>query len=213
MTGAGDERLAEYVTELFAREDDALRAIRTGHRGHDLPEIHVSPDEGAILAMLLRTVAARRVLEVGTLGGYSGVWMARALPAGGRLVTIEGDPKHAAYARDAFARAGVAERVEVIEGAALDVLSGLAGPFDAIFLDADKGLLPRYLDEAIRLLRPGGLLLCDNTYMDGAVADPAVSTADVRGMRELNRSVARDPRFVAAVIPVRDGLLAAVRVG
>lgn len=212
MTAGGDERLARYVAARFAREDEVLGGIRLDHRAQELPEIHVSAEEGAILRLLLVAVGARRVLEVGTLGGYSGVWLARALPPDGRLVTIEGSEKHAAVARRAFARAGVAGRVELLEGAALDVLERLEGPFDVVFLDADKAPLPSYLDQAERLLRIGGLLLCDNTYMEGAVADPAATGSDVEGMRAFNDRLAADRRFVSAVIPVRDGLLAAVRV-
>ena len=212
MTADAD-RLAAYLAGLFAREDPALEAVRAGHKQADLPTIHVSPEEGAILRMLIRLVGARRVLEVGTLSGYSGIWMARALPSGGRLVTIEGDERHAAHAREAFDRAGVADRVELICGAALDIMATLEGPFEAIFLDADKAPLPDYLEASLRLLRVGGLLLCDNTFMDGRIADPEAEGSDLRGMREFNRLVAEDPRFVTAVIPVRDGLLAAVRVG
>jgi caffeoyl-CoA O-methyltransferase len=204
--------LADYLAARFAREDAALAAVRARHETADLPRIHVSPEEGAILQLLVQMVGARRVLEVGTLGGYSGIWLARGLPPGGRLVTIEGDERHAAHAREAFAMADVADRVELIEGAALDVLPGLVGPFDAIFLDADKAPLPAYLEHAMRLLRVGGLLLCDNTFMHGKVADPAVDTADVRGMRAFNDLVAGDKRLLATVVPVRDGLLAALRV-
>lgn len=212
MTPQPDERLTRYVAGLFAREDEPLGAIRADHRAYDIPEINVSPEEGAILRLLVRAIGARRVLEVGTLGGYSGVWLARALAPGGRLVTIEGSEKHAAFASRSFERAGVADRVDLLQGHALDILTGLSGPFDVVFLDADKAPLPEYLREATRLLRPGGLLLCDNTYMDGAVADPDAQGSDVRGMRAFNQLVADDPRFVAAVIPVRDGLLAAVKV-
>jgi predicted O-methyltransferase YrrM len=204
--------LAEYLAELFAREDDALAAVRDGHRAADLPAIHISAEEGAILHLLIRLTGARRVLELGTLSGYSGIWMARALPAGGRLVTIEGDERHAAHAAEAFERAGVADRVELLRGEALDTLATLEGPFDAIFLDADKAPLPDYLDASLRLLRVGGLLLCDNTFMDGRIADPDADGSDLRGMRAFNRRMAADARFVTAVIPVRDGLLAAVRV-
>ncbi len=205
-------RLAAYVASLFAREDAALAAARAGHRRADLPEIFVSAEEGTILHLLLRMVGARRVLEVGTLGGYSGIWLVRALPPNGRLVTIEGDEGHAAVAREAFDRAGVADRVDLRVGEARDTLATLEGPFDAVFLDADKAPLPAYLDETLRLLRVGGLLLCDNTFMDGRIADADADGADVRGMREFNERVANDPRFVTAVIPVRDGLLAALRV-
>jgi caffeoyl-CoA O-methyltransferase len=211
VNGARDIRLARYLAGLFAREDQSLAAVRAGHKAADIPEINVSAEEGAILHLLVRAVGARRVLEVGTLGGYSGIWLARALPPDGRLVTIEGSDKHAAFARDSFERAGVSDRVEMLQGDALDVLRGLTGGFDAVFLDADKAPLPRYFAEADRLLRPGGLLLCDNTYMEGAVGDPDAQGSDVRGMREFNALVADDRRYVSAVIPVRDGLLVALK--
>jgi len=211
MTDSQDRQTA-YLAALFAREDAALAAAREAHRTADLPHIHVSPEEGAILHLLLRLVGARRVLELGTLGGYSGIWIARALPADGRLVTVEGDEGHAAVARAAFERAGVAERVDLLVGEARDTLATLDGPFDAVFLDADKAPLAHYLEASMRLLRTGGLLLCDNTFMDGRIADPDADGADLRGMRAFNELVAKDPRLVAAVIPVRDGLLAALKV-
>jgi len=205
--------LADYLAARFAREDAALAAVRAGHQAADLPSIHISPEEGAILHFLVRLIGARHVLEVGSLGGYSGIWLARALPADGTLITIEGDERHAAHAREAFERAGVAERVELKLGPALDVLPTLDGPFDAVFLDADKAPLPAYLEQAMRLLRVGGLLMCDNTFMNGKIADATADTEDVRGMRAFNDLVAADRRLVSTVIPVRDGLLVAVRVG
>ena len=211
MSGSPD-RQAAYLAALFAREDAALVAAREAHRATDLPSIHISAEEGAILHLLLRLVGARRVLELGTLGGYSGIWLARALPPGGRLVTIEGDEGHAAVARTAFEQAGVADRVELLVGEARDTLTTMDGPFDVVFLDADKAPLPDYLEASLRLLRVGGLLLCDNTFMDGRIADPGADGSDLRGMRAFNELVAHDLRFVSAVIPVRDGLLAAVRV-
>lgn len=209
---AESSRLAEYLATHFAVEDDALAAVRAGHRDADLPAIHISAEEGAILQLLIRLAGARRVLEVGTLSGYSAIWLARGLAPGGRLLTIEGDERHAAHARAAFDRAGLADRVELCCGEARDTMASLDGPFDVIFLDADKAPLPDYLDLALRLLPVGGLLLCDNTFMDGRVADPDADDADLRGMREFNRRMANDARFTTAVIPVRDGLLAAVRV-
>lgn len=208
-----DEELERYVTALFAREDRALQDARTGHEAADLPAIHVSPLEGAILEVLLRAVGARTVLEIGTLGGYSGVWLARALGAGGKLVTLEADPAHAAYARRTFAQAGVQDRVTIKEGNALALLPDLSGPFDAVFLDADKAPLPDYFAEAMRLLRVGGLLLCDNTFLHGKVVGGDAVDPDVAGMRKFNELAAHDPRLVSAVIPVRDGLLTAVKVG
>lgn len=207
-----EERLARYVTELFAPEDPVLSAIRLRHDELKLPPIHISPDEGKLLYVLLRAVAATRVLEVGSLAGYSGVWLARALPPGGRLTTVEKDPRHAALARRAYAEAGVGERVQLVEGGALDVLPTLAPGFDAVFLDADKAPLGEYFEWSLRLLRPGGLLLCDNAFFHGAVVDPNDHSADAEGVRAFNRLAATDPRVVAAVAPVRDGLVIGVKV-
>jgi predicted O-methyltransferase YrrM len=201
-----------YVRELFAPEDDALRRIRARHGTDGLPDILISPEEAKILQVLLRAIGARRVLEVGTLGGYSGVWLARSLPADGTLTTIEHDPSRADAARDGFAAAGVADRIRVLEGDALDLLRTLDPEFDAIFLDADKAPLPTYYHEAIRLLRVGGLLLCDNAFLDGRVADTDNGDPDAVGMRAYNRLVAEDPRLVTALVPVRDGLTVALRV-
>jgi predicted O-methyltransferase YrrM len=149
---------------------------------------------------------------VGTLGGYSGVWIARALPDDGRLVTIERQPERAQIARDAFRDANVLERVEVLQGDAGAVMQGLTPGFDAVFLDADKEPLPEYFVEALRLLRVGGLLLCDNTLCKGRVADHEDRESDVEGIREYNRLAAHDARLASALIPVRDGLTVSVKV-
>ncbi|PYP24227.1 MAG: hypothetical protein DMD55_15240 [Gemmatimonadetes bacterium] len=207
-----DERLERYVTELFAREDSILAAIRARHDALQLPPIAISPDEGKLLHVLLRAVQAVRVLEIGALAGYSGVWLARALPSHGRLTTIEKDPRHAALARRAFAEAGLAERVQLIEGAALAVLPALAPGFDAVFVDADKEPLAQYFDWSVRLLRPGGLLLCDNAFFHGSVVDDADCSPGTEGVRAFNRLAATDPRVVSAVVPIRDGLVIGVRV-
>jgi len=208
-----DERLARYATELFAPEDAVLAAIRARHAAEHLPPIQISADEGKLLQVLLRAVRAASVLELGTLAGYSGVWIARALPPHGRLTTIERDPRHAALARRSFAEAGLTDRVEVLEGAALDVLPRLppAG-FDAVFVDADKEPLARYFEWSMRLLRTGGLLLCDNAFFHGAVVDPADRSPETEGVRAFNRLAATDPRLVSAVVPIRDGLVVAVKV-
>ena len=207
-----DERLERYVTELFAREDSILAAIRARHDALQLPPIAISPDEGKLLHVLLRAVQAVRVLEIGALAGYSGVWLARALPSHGRLTTIEKDPRHAGLARRAFAEAGLAERVQLIEGAALAVLPALAPGFDAVFVDADKEPLAQYFDWSLRLLRPGGLLLCDNAFFHGSVVDDADRSPGTEGVRAFNRLAATDPRVVSAVVPIRDGLVIGVRV-
>jgi len=161
--------------------------------------------------VLLRAVAAARVLELGSLAGYSGVWLARALTTRGTLTTIEIDARHAALARQAYVEAGVAERVRLIEGAALDVLPTLAPGFDAVFVDADKAPLAQYFEWSVRLLRPGGLLLCDNAFFHGAVVDPGDHSAEAEGVRAFNRLAASDPRVVAAVAPIRDGLVIGVK--
>ena len=205
-------RFERYVTELFAAEDPILSNIRARHVAENLPTINVSPEEGKLLHLLLLTIGATNVLEIGSLGGYSGVWLARALPATGKLITIEKDPRHATIAREAFASAGLSKKVQLIEGAALDVLPTLAPGFDAVFIDADKEPLPKYFDWGMRLLRRGGLLLCDNAFFHGAAVDPNDRSGPALGVRAFNALAARDPRLVATIIPVRDGLAVGLKV-
>jgi predicted O-methyltransferase YrrM len=207
-----EERLERYLRELFAVEDAALVTIRERQARAKLPEINVSAEEGRLLAVLLAAVQARRILEIGALGGYSGTWMARTLPPGGTMTTIEFDPHHAQVAREAYRIAGVADRVELIEGPALDVLPTLQPGFDAVFIDADKAPMAKYFEWGVRLLRVGGLLLGDNAFHDGKVADPSVTAPDTEGVRAFNRLAATDPRVNATVIPIRDGLVVGVKV-
>jgi caffeoyl-CoA O-methyltransferase len=204
-------RLERYVTELFAAEDPILSKIRARHAAENLPAINVSPEEGKLLHLLLLSIQAKRVLEIGSLGGYSGVWLARALPPSGKLITIERDPRHAGIAREAFRTAGLEERVELIEGGALEVLPTLSPGFDAVFIDADKGPLPRYFDWGMRLLRRGGLLLCDNAFFHGAALDENDRSDNAIGVRAFNQLAATDPRLVATIIPVRDGLVVGLK--
>jgi caffeoyl-CoA O-methyltransferase len=207
-----DERFERYVTELFAAEDPILSKIRARHTALNLPAINVSPEEGKLLHLLLLLVGAIRVLEIGSLGGYSGVWLARALPPGGELTTIEKDPKHAAAAREAFDMAKLHGRVTLVEGSALDVLPTLTPGFDAVFIDADKEPLPKYFEWGMKLLRKGGLLLCDNAFFHGAAVDPNDQSGNARGVRAFNQLAAHDPRLVATIIPVRDGLVVGLKV-
>jgi predicted O-methyltransferase YrrM len=198
---------SDYLAALFAPEDPTLLALREEADRSGLPPISISPDEGRLLQVLLRAVGAQRVLEVGTLGGYSAIWMARVLPPGGSLITLEIDARHAEFARRYLALAGVADRVEVRVGRALDLLPALDGErFDAVFLDADKEPLPTYFDWALRLLRPGGLLIADNALWGGRVLDERVDDDATRAVREFNRRLATDPRVMGIVVPTHDGV-------
>jgi predicted O-methyltransferase YrrM len=206
-----DDRFERYVTELFAAEDPILSKIRARHAAENLPAINVSPEEGKLLYVLLLAIQAKRVLEIGSLGGYSGVWLARALPPGGELTTIEKDPKHARIAQEAFDMAKLHGRVQLIQGSALEVLPTLTAGFDAVFIDADKEPLPLYFVWAMKLLRRGGLLLCDNAFFHGAALDPNDHSANAVGVQKFNELASRDPRLVATIIPVRDGLVVGVK--
>jgi predicted O-methyltransferase YrrM len=207
-----DERLQRYIEELFAVEDSVLARVRARHAEADLPPIHISPDEGKLLHVLLRAAGARTVLEIGSLAGYSGIWLARALPPEGRLTTIEKDSRHAALARQAYGEAGVAGQVQLLEGEARAVLRTLEPGFDAVFVDADKEPMAEYFQESVRLLRVGGLLLSDNAFFHGAVVDKSDRSAQAEGVRAFNRLAATDARVVSAVIPIRDGVVVGVKV-
>lgn len=215
MDPASLEACLEYTRSLFAPEDELLRAVRREIERRGWPEISVGPVEGRLLQVLLRAAGAARVVEIGTLAGYSALWIGRALPPGGRLVTIEKAPEYAAAAREHLRRARLAEIVEIRVGRAVDVLESLGaeGPFDALFIDADKAAYPQYLDWGLEHVRPGGLILADNAYWEGAVVDPREDDADVRGIREYNRRAAEDARLVSTILPVRDGLAVSVVVG
>jgi caffeoyl-CoA O-methyltransferase len=205
------DRVDEYIASLFARDDDVLAALREAADREGLPPISIGAVTGRLLQILLATVRAERVLEVGTLGGYSAIWMARALPAAGRLITIEVDERHAEFARRYFERAGLSDRIELRVGRALDVLPSFDGErFDAIFLDADKEPLPTYFEWALRLLRPGGLLIADNALWGGRVLDTENSDEGTRGVREFNRRLATDERVRGTIVPVGDGVAVAV---
>ena len=164
-----------------------------------LPEIQVSALQGKFLGMLVAMTGAARVLEIGTLGGYSTLWMAKSLAAGGRIVTLEYDPRHAEVARTSFARAGFADRIEVIVGRAAETLPGVAGPFDLVFIDADKPSNPLYLDWALKLGRPGTVIILDNAVRGGkVVTDPADANAE--GVRQYVARAAREGRLVSTAL-------------
>ena len=174
----------EYIGEqLLADADPVFEAVLRANAAGGLPAIDVSPAQGKFLHLLVKITGARRILEIGTLGAYSSIWMAKALPAGGELVTLEYSPKHAAVAKDNLARAGLLDRVTVHIGAALDSLPGLTGPFDLIFIDADKPNNANYLDWAVKLSRPGTVIVLDNVVRGGKVVDGASQDANVKGAR------------------------------
>lgn len=193
-----------YFTNLIVPTDSALDGALQRSREAGLPEIHVAPNEGKLLHLLARTCNARNILEVGTLGGYSTIWLARALPADGKLITLEYSEKHAAIARANIDRAGLAERVEIMVGDARQsmrkLIADLRGPFDFIFIDADKSAAAEYFDWAVRLARPGSVIVVDNVVRTGEVIDPKSTDASVQGIRRFNEALARDPRVSATAI-------------
>ena len=205
------DRAGDYIVGLFSAEDELLAALREEADRTGLPPIAISADEGRLLQVLLTSISARRVLEVGTLGGYSAICMARALPPGGRLLSVEINEQHASFARRYIDRAGLSDRVEVRVGRALDVLPSLDGErFDAIFLDADKEPLPTYFEWALRLVRPGGLIIGDNALWGGRAYDGDEPDDKTRGVREFNRRMATDPRVLGIIVPTHDGVAIAV---
>lgn len=180
--------------------DPVLAAALAANAAGGLPEIDVSPLQGKLLHILARMAGARRILEIGTLGGYSTIWLARALPEGGQLVTLEAVEAHAAVARGNIAAAGLADRVEIRVGRALDTLPGLDGPFDLIFIDADKGSNPDYLDWALRLSRPGTTIIVDNVVREGRIIDDAETGRDVVGTRRFFDQLAAEGRVTATAV-------------
>jgi len=207
-----------FVSKLMAREDDALRSIRENTVKDGLPPISVGPDEGKILELLVRTCGAKKAVEVGTLAGYSGAWIARALPGDGVLHTFEYSPKHAAVARRNFERAGVASKVTVHVGAARETLPeiGHLAPFDFVFIDADKVNYVHYMRWAIEHTRPGALIVADNAYLFGKLhLEPAKAGEDapaVPSMRETLTLMADTSLFRScAMLPTGQGMAVAVR--
>lgn len=207
-----------YLHDVFGAQDEHLAGLMRRAVEAGLPDIAVSPDVGRLLKLLTTLSGGSLVLELGTLAGYSGIWIARGLAPGGRLISIEPEPAHAAFARTAFDEAGVGTMVEVIERPALDIMPSLLekhgrGSFDLIFLDAIKSEYPDYLEHARPMLRPGGLLVADNTLGAGDwwIDEKPGRNADRDAMDRFNRAVADDPAFEAACVPLRQGLVIAQR--
>lgn len=197
-------RVDAYITDRLVPEDAVFADALAASTAAGLPPIAVSAAQGQMLRLFAQMVGARRILEIGTLGGYSSLFLARALPPDGQLVTLELDPRHAAVAAANFARAGLAGQIDLRVGPAIDTLPLLeregAGPFDLIFIDADKPSNPDYLRWALRLSRPGTVIICDNVVRDGAVADATSTDPRVAGVRRFFDLVAADPRLTATAI-------------
>jgi predicted O-methyltransferase YrrM len=194
----------DYIESALVPADPVLDAALQASADAGLPDISVSPAQGKMLHLLALGQGARRILEIGTLGGYSAIWLARALPSGGRLITLEADPGHAEVARANLANAGLADVSEVRTGRALDTLPLLesAGdePFDLVFVDADKPSYPDYLAWSVRLSRPGTLIIADNVVRDGDVIDAASKLPGVQGVRRFIEAMAAEPRVSATVV-------------
>ena len=193
-----------YITDLLVRPDAALDAALKASTAAGLPAINVSPPQGKFLMLLAEILGASNILELGTLAGYSTIWLARGLPAGGRLITLEFDPKHAEVARANIARAGFAEVVELRVGPALETLPKVAaerrGPFDLIFIDADKVTYPEYFKWALKLSRRGTVIIADNVVRKGAVIEAKSDDPSVQAVRRFNELVAAEPRVSASAI-------------
>ena len=194
----------QYLGDLLIGQDEALEAALADSAAAGLPAINVSPPQGKMLHLLARLINARHILEIGTLGGYSTIWLARAMPPDGRLVTLELDPHHAAVAKKNLARAGVADRVDLRLGPAMQTLEALTSenrpPFDLVFIDADKPSTPGYFGLSMKLIRPGSLIIVDNVMRKGAVIDEASDDPNVHGMRRFLDMLAVEDRVAATAI-------------
>lgn len=190
----------DYLNDRIVRPDDALAAALAASRVAGLPEIAVSAPQGKLLNLLARAMGARRILEIGTLGGYSTIWLARSLPPEGRLISLEYSPTHAEVARSNLARAGLAAVAEVKVGPGVDLLPTLSGPFDFFFIDADKEGYPDYFRGCLKLSRPGSVMVFDNVVRDGKVIDPGTQESMVRGVRKLYDDIAAEPRVSATSV-------------
>jgi predicted O-methyltransferase YrrM len=198
------EAVDRYIVDLLVPSSPALQATLEASARAGLPPISVAPNQGKLLQLLARVMGARHILEIGTLGGYSTIWLAQALPPGGSLVTLEADAHHAAVARANIERAGFGAVVELREGRALDLLPTLAAegrcPFDLVFIDADKPNSAEYFRWALKLARRGSLIIADNVVRDGAIIDPDCRDASVQGVRRFYEAVAAEPRVSATAV-------------
>ena len=194
------EAVDSYIDGLFVETDTVLDAVLARAKEAELPEMQVSPGQGKLLYLMAKIIGAKRILEVGTLGGYSTVWLARAMGEGGSLTTLEVDPVHAAFARQTLSDAGLSESCSVVEGPALASMKALEPSLDLVFLDANKDQYPVYLNEAVRLVRPGGIILADNVVRSGTVLAPASVDPSAIGAAAFNQALAEHPKLEAIIL-------------
>lgn len=211
-----DDRLYQYLLEHSLRETPLMRELRELTRRQEMARMQIAPEQGQFMALLVELLGARRILEIGTFTGYSALCMAQAMPPDGRLVCCDLSEEWTAVARDFWQRAGMDGRIDLRLGPALETLDGLLGAggadaFDIAFIDADKTNYRHYYERCLQLLRPGGLLMFDNTLWGGAVADPDDQDSDTLALRELNRLLHDDERVSLSLVPIGDGLTLARR--
>lgn len=203
----------KYIAERTTREDEFLRNLKKHARDEGIPAIWVSAEQASLMQILLKLCRAREVVEVGTLAGYSAIWMARALPPDGVVRTIEISPQHADFAERWVAKSDVAARIRILRGSGKDILPTFpAGSADAVFLDADKSSYPQYLQESLRIVRQGGLIMADNAFAFGSLFDEEENDKDVAAVRAFNDIMAREAALQSIIVPMGDGLWVGVRV-
>ena len=209
-----NDQISDYISSLFTSEDASLLSVRQDSSKHGLPTINIKPEEGRFLQFLARASGARKAVEIGTLGGYSGIWIARGLLPGGKLFTLDKEAKHAEVARMHFAEAGLSEVIEVRVGDAHQLLNQLSaeGPFDFVFIDAEKPGYPAYFDWALENLRLGGIIAAHNAFRRGSVAGLGKDDANSELMRQFNRQVANESRLISTIFPAGDGTLISVKI-
>lgn len=201
-----------YIAERTIQEDDLLTSLKREAAAAGIPEISICPEQAAFMQILLRLNKAKEVVEVGTLAGYSAICMARALPPDGRVRTIELEPKHADFAEAWFQRSDVTERIGLHRGAGMDVLPRFAtDSADAAFLDADKASYPAYLEECLRIVRPGGLIMADNAFAFGQLFDENPADREAPAVRAFNEVMAREKHLASVIVPLGDGLWVGVK--
>jgi caffeoyl-CoA O-methyltransferase len=209
-----NDQVSQYISSLFAEEDPALLLAREDSPKRGLPTINIKPEEGRFLQMLVRASGVKKAVEIGTLGGYSGIWIARGLLPGGVLYTLDMEPLHAKVAREHFEAAGLSDVIQIRIGDAHRSLQELAGqsPFDFVFIDAEKTDYPAYFDWALQNIRMGGIIAAHNAFRKGSVAHAAPDDQDSELMRQFNQQVSGDERLISTIYPAGDGTLIAVKI-